>query len=881
MSRWLFLLVAAAACRTAPPATAPPAPGVVAPPPGGHAPPPPGLRLPDGFTPTRYRAELDVDPAKPTFTGAIEIDADLAAPSSIVWLHARDLRIDRAEARAGGRAVALEAVAQPPDLVALRAPADLPAGPVTIAIDYAGTVATRDTYGLFAQEDGGARYLFTQLQPTGARAVFPCVDEPWNKVPWELTLAIPDGAVALGNAPVAREERGRVAFAPTKPLPSYLVAFAVGPFELVPGGETTGGAPIRIATLQGRTRDAHWAAEVTRELVAVLEAWFGTPYPYDKLDQVAIPVTVGFSAMENPGLITYRADRLLVDASSEDARRDYVWLAAHELAHQWFGNLVTPRWWDDLWLSEAFATWMEDKAMSAFSPAWGSRTAAVVQRDDALAADGLVSARRVRQPIDDAGDIATAFDGITYGKGASVIRMFEAWIGAEDFQRGVRAFLAAHAWGAATTDDFVAALDAASPLDVAAAFRSFVEQPGAPRVAAELRCDKQQAPVVTLTQERWLPPGAATPAGDPPRWVIPVCVAHGTRKTRQTTCTVLDGPRAEVTLDGRCPAWFLPNAGGVGYFRSALSADAIDDLLDDGWGQLPPHERVLVAGDVRAQVARGELPIEAELALVRRLARDGARHAIDVALAIVDDAAAIAPPGSRDALDAWIRDTFAARARKLGFLPDPGDSSDKEELRAALVARVALAGEAKLRARALELAKAWRELPEAARAGVLGVAANLDADLRAELRAIVRAPKDAREAVFALAGLAMLRDPEEVKTTLALLLDPAVDLKQARWLLVAYAHEPRTQPVAEAFVRDHVADLIARLPPSAAADLVEILTASCDGERRAEIADFARAHFEPLEGGSRTVAQALEALDVCVARRAANAAALEKWLADR
>ena len=853
-------------------------------------PTPPGLRLPTDFTPTRYRARLAIDPAQPTFTGTIELDGTLAAGTSLIWLHAHGLRFDRAVATAGGREIALEPILHD-EVVGLRAAKELPAGAITIAIDYQGTFGSQDTYGAFVQEAKGDRYVFTQMEPTGARRVFPCVDEPWSKVPWQLTLDVPAGVTAIGNAPVASEEPSgagtHVAFAESQPLPTYLIGFAVGPFDLVDGGTTRGGAPIRIATPRGRGAEAAFAAEVTGKIVTILEDWFGTPYPYEKLDSVAIPVTAGFGAMENAAMITYRETRILVDPDddSQDARRGYVVLAAHEIAHQWFGDLVTPAWWDDLWLNEAFATWMEEKGMAMFSPAWGLRVPVVVERDRALHADGLLSARKVRQPIEREDDIATAFDAITYDKGAAVIRMFEAWIGADAFQQGVRAYLAKHAGGVATSEDFLAAIDAASDLDVTAAFAGYLDQAGAPRVGAAMRCeDRKKGPaVVTLTQDRWLPRGSSPPKNQPvPRWTIPVCVAYGTAKTRQNRCTVLSGESTELTIEGKCPTWFLPNADARGYYRMGLGREALDDLLDNGWKQVAPHERVLLAGDIRAAVMRGELDLGAELDLVTRLVRDGSRHAIEVAVTIAGDALEVVSQESRPELAAWVLKTFGPRARKLGFKPDKGDGLDEEMIRGALLPLVTRIGrEKKLLSRAIELAKDWRELPDGVRGNVLRAAVQTSDDVRDALRAAALAPTDPREARDVFDGLAAIVDPDDAKAALAVLLDPAVDLKQGRFLLHGLAADPRTQPVAEAFLRDNLDAILARMPAGKAADLVEVVTASCDPDKRAAAEAFARQHIEPLDGGLRTSAQALEHMDLCIARRAAMGPELDAWLAAR
>jgi alanyl aminopeptidase len=756
-------------------------------------------------------------------------------------------------------------------------------------VRYAGAYDQQGSYGVFVQEVAGERYLYTQLEPLAARRLVPSIDEPDRKTPWRVAVEVPVDLAALGNAPVEREDIGAdgkkvVTFAETAPLPTYLLALAVGPFELVDAGQTRGGAPIRIAAFRGQAARVAWAAQITPRIVEILEDWFGTPYPYAKLDQVPIPATVSFLAMENAGLVTYGQSVLLMDpkTASDDEKRRYVVTAGHELAHQWFGNLVTMAWWDDLWLNEAFATWMEAKVLAELSPAWASRVALTSSRSAALAADSLLTARRVRQPIGAADDIHTAFDEITYQKGETVIRMFEHAVGAEAFRDGVRAYLAAHAGGNATSDDFLAAIDRAAGRDVASGFRTFLDQPGAPRVAFALTCrGKKEAPVLSLRQARWTPRGVAAP--DAARWALPVCVAYGGRKDRKQQCVVLDGPALEVALDTTgCPSWLLPNAGGLGYFRAELSAEALDDLLDTGWSLMPPDERVVLADDVRAMVDRGELPIDATLRLVPRLLRDGSKEATELAVAIARDALAVTSDATRPAVAAWIRDVYARSARKLGWMPDEGDDYARESKRAALVPLVAEIGrEPKLLDRAVELARTWRKLPDGVRAAVLrGAVVASKASYEAVRDAALAATEaDEREDLYD--ALAAVDDPALASEVLGLLLDPRIELRSAHHVLVELGTRASTQAVTEAFVRERVADLVAKLPAEAAAELVWVVTGSCDATRRADAAAWAAAHVEPLQGGVRTAQQALETMDQCIARRAAMGPALEAWLAAR
>ena len=365
-------------------------------------------------------------------------------------------------------------------------------GAAHLRLVYEGDQSEKETSGAFrvqSQEDG-AWYAYTQFEPIGARRVFPCFDEPGFKVPWQLTLHVPAGNVAVSNTPLVGEPPQATSgtttwrFARTQPLPSYLIALGVGPFDFLdaaPSGEKA--VRTRIITPRGQPREGAYAAKVTPEILGHLERYFGIPYPYEKLDILAVPQLGG--AMENAGLVTFNSELLLMRPGEEDVeqQRNLYHTQMHELSHQWLGNLVTMAWWDDLWLNEAFASWADatHRAEKA-QPTWGGAVDRVSGRSYALGADSLGVGAEIRQPIESDDDILNAFDGITYGKGSAVLAMTERWLGEDVFQRGVRRHLRAHAHGNATAQDFLQALSAEAGQDVSGVLGSFLDQGGAPLV---------------------------------------------------------------------------------------------------------------------------------------------------------------------------------------------------------------------------------------------------------------------------------------------------------------------------------------------------------------------------------------------------------------
>ena len=910
MRTWIFAVLLAACPAPLPPpvaqVTIAPPPPDAAPVPSttGAEPPQPTLRLPKNFVPTSYAAKLSIDPAQPTFEGSIVIEGDVRERSSVIWLHGRHLAVHRGTASHGDpyatpamTPMVLTVTPHGEDLLELRTESALEPGTWRLQLDYTGELDTLDTTGAFKEVVAGAPYVYTQFEAIYARRVFPCVDEPDSKVPWKLTLEVPTGQLAVSNTSVERETPigtggRRFEFGATKPLPAYLVAFGVGPFDVVPAGTTRTGAPIRMITLKGRGAEAAWAAKTTPQLVALLEDWFDMPYPYAKLDLLTIPMTVGFGAMENAGLITYSERLMLLDPqhASWGRRSRWVATAAHELAHQWFGDLVTMAWWDDIWLNEGFANWMEVKITSKFEPAWHAELGELAMRTSALESDGVISARQVREPIESASDILDVFDGITYDKGASVLAMFESYVGADLFQRGVREYIKAKAYGTATSADFVAAISKVAGRDLAPAFATFLDQPGAPELAFNLHCGP--TPTVELSQQRFVAPGSPTPTATRP-WIVPVCVAYDNAGKRAEACTLLDGPTGKLALETKtCPRWVMPNVNGRGYYRTRLTSSQVTALRDEAWPLLSWSERRALFFDVgeatrygrRTRVAppMTKLPLMLALSFVPKLLTGGDRFTIGDSLGLPLGLDRWIADDQRGKYEAWLRLTFGPGAAKLGMVPKDTDDLDAERSRDDLVSAVAWSGrDPELVKQAVASAQSWHQLPQAMRGSILAVAVDASPELFDKIVADVKTEPDRARRGEMLGALGGVRDPKRFETALALVLDPAIDSRESMSLLFDSSSET-TRRVAEQFFRAHKDEILKKVPQDEVtggfSQATELFTAGCDATRRDELADYVTKTFAAQPGGARVVKQAIESMDQCIASRTLLEPEIRGWL---
>ncbi len=844
-------------------------------------------RLPALARPTHYALELSVDPNEKRFSGRTVISVDVPQPTRVLVLHARDLTIAEASVVEAGESLAATASSRKsahgigaPDELVLTLPRPVE-GSVDVVLRYSAAYSDQ-LAGVYRIDSGGDAYVFTQFEPMDARGAFPCFDEPGFKVPFDVSITTPTGDIAVANSlevsrtPSEDKRSLTFKFATTKPLPTYLVAFAVGPLEVREG--KAGKLPLRVVTTKGKGALADAALEAGRAHVDILEKYFDHPYPFDKLDLVAVP-DFAAGAMENAGLITFREELILLDPklAPASAQRYLGLTVAHELSHHWFGDLVTMSWWDDLWLNEGFATWMENKVVDAWRPEIGAGVSALAWRAEAMQLDARPSARPVRRPVASASDAEEAFDGIVYDKGAAVLAMLESWIGPEKFQAGVRQYLRSHAYGSATAADLFRALGDASGKDVVAVASSFLDQPGVPLVSATLTCDKDEAPAVALTQKRMLRalPGEAK-ASDL-LWKVPVCVGFEGDKG-EPECTLLQGDAARLELPRakKCPKWIVPNVGQHGYYRYAISSARFRALARDA-DALDPVTRFGILDDAQALVETGDLPVDVLFDLLEALMPPSSRKLSPGERLVIEEevstlvslAGTVVDEPSRKAYASFVSKLLLPVAKDLGFDPKKGESEDAKLLRRSVFdGLVAVVDDPWMAREAEKRTKAF--LADPASVDVDTAAFSLKASSRHagsarfdELAAALAKNQNPQVRVALLGGLGSFADPQLSAKALDLMLRPDFKKQDGRYLVRATTAAPATRPLLLSWIGARDAEIKDKLPAFMRVSFAELADV-CDPDALAKAHTLFDGKLGDAEGGARAVAQLYERAGLCI-----------------
>jgi alanyl aminopeptidase len=855
---------------------------------------PPAGRLDGSVVPSRYSIELSIDPLKASFSGKVIIDVALKHAQDAIWLHGKNLQVSEAYLmdKESNRIDASYAERLDSGVALLTLSRAAPAGLAQLHFRYSAPF-NDSANALYKVEHGGSSYAITQMEPIAARQVFPGFDEPGFKVPFDLAVIAKKGDIVVTTTPetsaTALDEGSvRHVFARTRPLPTYLLAFAVGPYDVVDFGRIPAnpvrdrGLALRGIAARGQGHRMTYALKNTPGLLAALEDYFGSGYPYEKLDLIAVPEGFG-GAMENVGAITYDEYLLLMDENAPlEQRRAYMAVHAHELAHMWFGNLVTPEWWNDIWLNESFASWMEHKAARAHWPEGEFDRAALKDSLGAMVNDSLASARQIREPIDHNDEIASAFDGITYQKGGGVLSMLERYVGEEPFKAGIRLHMKRHQDGTATAEDFIASVaQGSNRAEIKAAFESFIGQPGVPLVAVKLDCRDEQNPRLDLQQTRYAPLGSSIKP-DGSSWRIPFCVAFVADGERRTSCALLASKQQSLGLEAKaCPTEVHPNADGAGYYRFTLD-DAGWRSLVAGTASMPPAEALAFADSLDAAFRAGVVSAEFYVSGMAALVSHDAWDVVAATAAYLEQIAQVIDVAQLPTVEQAFREIAAPRFARLGNGSDTGSVLLRQDLQRFLIV--------------IAKDKAMRKPLAAQAAAILGL--DRDPDPSA-------APADEHETIFsvgvqdlgepffdlllkrtlatddptfresAIGALARVEDPPLMRKLQAAAL--AGEFKGSELLAVLFRQMQRTatREPTYAWLMQNDEAIIGMIPETFRSNAVPALGGTfCTDARANEWQVFIRSHAAELPGHERDLAQALESIRLCAALKQASAASL-------
>ena len=573
--------------------------------------------LPTGVRPIGYHLVLRPDLEAFTFDGSETVEIDVIEPTTSITLNAVELKIRSCVLTPnGGKSTSPlgTTLDEKAETATFRFVDQIPKGPASLAVEFTGELndRLRGFYrSRYTDMDGGERYLATtQFEATDARRAFPCWDEPSAKATFDVTIVVPANLEAVSNMPVESEtetETGlkTVRFQQTPVMSTYLVAFVVGDLTRVER-QAAGGTLVRVWATRGKEEQCRYALDVSVDLLSYFNDYFGIPYPLPKLDHLAIP-DFAAGAMENWGAITYREIALLVDAdnSSLAAKQRVAAIVSHEMAHMWFGDLVTMAWWDDLWLNESFASWMGDKAVDRLFPEWEIWTQFVSNDTNrGLSLDGLSSSHPIEQPVNNPAQIGELFDDISYSKGAAVLRMLEDFLEEEPFRRGLQSYLGAHEYSNARTEDLWAALGEASGQPVGAIMDTWTKQPGYPAVDAQVRRGPHNLEIC-LTQKRFKYEDILDGAGeDDSTWHVPLAI--GTSSTPRAASTLMEGRSTTVTIGGPPGEWLKINPSQTGFYRVKYPPEELERLREPIRNlDLAPPDRLGIQNDAYALARAG------------------------------------------------------------------------------------------------------------------------------------------------------------------------------------------------------------------------------------------------------------------------------------
>jgi aminopeptidase N/puromycin-sensitive aminopeptidase len=845
-------------------------------------------RLPETAVPTNYKISFTPNFTNDTFAGDETVQLKVPKATDKIVLNAADITFENVTLTSHGKTQTAKVVTdEKNEMATFTFPSEIPAGDAELHVKYTG-ILNNKLRGLYLSKTAKRKYAVTQFEATDARRAFPSFDEPDYKATFDISAVVDNGDTAISNSKVEKDTAGpgvgkhTIQFATSPKMSTYLVALLIGDWKCV--SDEVDGIPLRVCSVPGKEQMGRIALDETKHIVHYYDQYFGIKYPFGKLDQIAIP-DFAAGAMENVGAITYRETLLLADEKTapDSQKREIASVIAHEIAHQWFGDLVTMKWWDDIWLNEGFATWMSSKPLESWKPEWEINEADVADDSGSMNVDSVKATRPIHQPADTPQEINALFDGIAYGKTAAVLRMIESYVGPETFRAGINRYLQQHEYGNATAADFWNTQTEVSKKPVDKVMSTFVMQPGVPFIDLSSKCEGDKTRV-TLSQKRfYFDPTLFNQNSNEP-WNIPVCLQgmNAGPNAGATKCELLTAKQQTYTLPS-CSSWVFPNANATGYYRYGFDTAALKGASLET--SLQPTERISLVSNEWALVRAGWHSVPEYLSLANTLRNDRNTFVLgEIMNRVAYIGRNLVSDQDRPEFQKWVRSFFKPVLNQIGMMPMPGEAPTTTELRGGLyrILGGATGEDADVIAQSKRLTQEYIANPESVPPDLVGAAVFVaashgDSALYNEFRAKLTQVKTPQEYYTYFYALGYFRDPALLQKTLDFALTDQVR-NQDLYIIGDVMSNKHGGPLAWDFVKSHWADLMKKAGGSigGAGAALGGTGSFCDAKMRDDIRAFYDAHRIP--GTERAFRQTQEAIDNCVDLKQRQERPLAEWL---
>ncbi len=844
-------------------------------------------RLPGGASPDHYSLIVNIDFSTNSYQGDETIDLKLNQASNTITLNVLEIDFHEVAVTAAGQTqTAKVSTDAKNEMATFTVPNQLSAGPATVHIKYTGHLNDK-LRGFYLSTYKGRKYEVSQMESTDARVAFPCFDEPAYKATFDITAIVDEGDTAISNGEVVSDTPGpgdkhTIKFSTSPKMSSYLVALTVGDWKCI--SDHTDGVKISVCTVPGKENLTRFPLEASKAILHYYDNYYGIKYPLPKLDHIAVP-DFQAGAMENWRAIIYRETALLVDdkTASVGTKQNIADVIAHEMAHQWFGDLVTMAWWDDIWLNEGFATWMTPHPLAQWKPEWMEGQQVADNTQGALSDDASKSTRPIHQAAESRAEIEQLFDGIAYGKSAAVLHMLEAYLGPETFRQGVNLYLKEHAYGNATAADFWTAMAHASKQPIDEIMPTFVLQPGAPFVDVSSKCAGGNT-TLQLSQKRYFNTPDDFNQPNDELWQIPICAKGITGASAgQQQCFVMTKREQQFTLKG-CSKFVFPDSNALGYYRFNYDAPGLQQLGKNVETALTPEERIALMGNEWALMRIGKHSVGDYLALGAQLKNTPGAVLLESFgnhLNAVNDH--LLTDADRPEFQAWLRTQFSPVLQQLGYTGRPNDTPEEKQKRALLFEGLGnLANDPEVIQQARTMVQQYMKDPNSvdgtlAGAVVAVAARHGDAELYRQFQTQMQKANSPQELYRYFYALAEFPQPELTKETLDSTLTDKVR-GQDLYILLSMLGNPVSQNATWDFMRTHFDQLQAKTGGGLGGVGIFLYGAQvfCSTEKATEVKQFFQQH--PFPGTERNQRESIEAIDGCVELREQQQSNLAAWL---